>query len=273
MRGSLKKFLQLTAVFAVMGVCCLPLLWLLLSALKHRVDMLASPPSLIFSPTLDNFREAFIRRGFWVFILNSAAVAFGSAALAAALGVPAAYALSRLRIPGRDHLLFFILTTRMAPPAALALPYFMVFRQLHLLDSLWGLIVAHTTFNLAFTVWTAKAFFDEVPKAIDDAAQIDGLGPFQTLRLILPVVAPGLSVVFVLCVLFSWNEFFLSMVLSQQRGQTLPVAILGLVTPAGTSWGQVAAIAVASVAPVLLLLMFAGRTIVRGLTFGVVKEG
>lgn len=269
----LKRALYFAVVVILIGICCLPLFWLLLSAFKYRVDMLTTTPSLIFTPTLDNFREAFIARGFWKFILNSGLVAFASAIIAAGFGVPAAYALSKLEIPGRDHLLFFVLTTRMAPPAALALPYFIVFSWLHLLDSVSGLIIAHTTFNLAFTVWTAKAFFDEVPKSINDASRIDGLGHFQTLRLVIPAVAPGLMVIFVLCVLFSWNEFFLSMVLSQQRGQTLPVAILGLVTPAGTSWGQVAAIAVVSVAPVLLLLLFAGRTIVRGLTFGVVKEG
>jgi multiple sugar transport system permease protein len=272
MKSSLWKFLRILAVIAVVVSCFVPLLWLFVSAFKHRVDMLTSTPTFLFTPTLDNFREAFIERGFSAFILNSAIVSVGSTLVASVIGIPAAYALSRTRIRGRDHWLFFILSTRMAPPAALALPYFLVFMNIGLLDNIWGLIIAHATFNLAFTVWTMKVFFDELPKSIDDAARLDGLRHYQVLGILLPSIRPSLLIVALLCVLFSWNEFFLSMVLAGRSAQTLPIAVLGLVTPAGTSWGQVAAIAVVTVVPILMVVLFAGPAIVRGLTFGLVKE-
>ena len=264
---------RLWVVLALMVICLLPLLWLFVGAFKHRVDMLATSPSFFFQPTLDNFSQAFVRNEYYRFVLNSALVAVGSGTLSMILGVPAAYVFSRTKLTGRDHWLFFILSTRMAPVAALALPYFLLFREVNLLNSIVGLMLGHTTLNLAFVIWTMKAFFDDVPRAVDDAARMDGLRHTQILRLLLRTVAPGLAVVGVLCVVFSWNEFFLSMVLAGRRSQTLPVSILGLVTPAGTSWGQVAAIAVATVAPVFTLVVLAGRTLVRGLTFGVLKEG
>lgn len=272
MRSYASKSLKLLTVLVIALSCGVPLLWLFLSAFKHRVDMLTSTPTFLFTPTLDNFKQAFLERGFSGFIINSLIVSITSALLAALLGVPAAYVFSRTRFVGRDHWLFFVLSTRMAPPAALALPYFLVFMKVGLLDSVWGLIIGHTTFNLAFTIWTMKVFFDDIPRSIDDAARLDGLRHYQMLRILLPSVFPGLFIVTLLCVLFSWNEFFLSMVLAGRNAQTLPIAVLGLVTPAGTSWGQVAAIAVVTVVPILLLVMFGGRAIVRGLTFGLVRE-
>jgi multiple sugar transport system permease protein len=272
MRLFIWKLLRIVIVVAIIASCGVPLVWLFLSAFKHRVDMLTSVPTFFFTPTFDNFSEAFLERGFSSFILNSLIVSIASATLAAAIGVPAAYVFSRTRMIGRDHWLFFVLSTRMAPPAALALPYFLLFMNIGLLDSVWGLILGHTTFNLAFTIWTMKVFFDDIPRSVDDAARVDGLPHHKRLRLLIPSVLPGLFIVVLLCMLFSWNEFFLSMVLAGRSAQTLPVAILGLVTPAGTSWGQVAAIAVVTVVPILLLVIFGGRAIVRGLTFGLVKE-
>jgi multiple sugar transport system permease protein len=243
-----------------------PLVWLAVSAFKHRVDLLDWSPKLFFVPTLANFHSAFVEHGFGSNAAHSAIVALTSSCLALALAIPAAFALSRR--PGRGRLLFLVLSVRMAPAPALALPLFLVFRYLGLLDTPLAPILAHGAVNTGFAVWMLKGFFDELPASFGESAEVDGLSSLTTARLATRAILPGILAVGIFCVLFSWNEFFLAMVLTGRRAATLPVAILGLVTPAGTSWGEVAAIATVTVLPAVFMVLLVRRLLVRGLTFG-----
>jgi|SRR5689334_14494400 len=244
--------------------------WLALSSFKHRIDLLDWNVQLKFSPTLNNYRGAFAHDEFGTHFVNSMLVATGSALAAVIFAIPAAFGLS-LR-PGRNRLLFLFLSARMAPAAALALPLFLVFRSVGLVDTLLGLTLAHSGLSLGFAVWMLKGFFDELPQSFVDAASVDGLSIFMTIRLASRAILPGLATTVVFSFLFSWNEFFISMILTGRRTSTVPIAVLGLVTPAGTLWGEVAAIATAAIIPAIISMVLVRGLLARGLTFGAFRE-
>lgn len=265
----------MTGVYTALGVLVVvnvvPWLWMWMAAFKNRTQILSPDPVWIFTPTFENFPAVFLGRDFLLFLRNSLAVAGGTLILCLLVGIPAAYAFSRFRIPGGKHLFFFILSTRMAPPVVIALPLYLLFRNLGLLATHWAVILAHTTFTLAFVVWMMKGFFDEMPTAIEAAAMTDGYTRFQTFRkIILPVAKPGIVATSTFAFLFSWNEFLLALVLAGQDARTLPAAFPGLVTPHGTYWGQVAAAGAVVTIPVLILVFVLQRYLVRGLSFGAV---
>jgi multiple sugar transport system permease protein len=267
--------IRMTAVYTALGVLVVvnvvPWLWMWMAAFKNRTQILSPDPVWIFTPTFENFPAVFLDRGFALFLRNSLIVAGGTLILCLLVGIPAAYAFSRFRIPGGKHLFFFILSTRMAPPVVIALPLYLLFRNLGLLATHWAVILAHTTFTLAFVVWMMKGFFDEMPTAIEAAAMTDGYTRFQTFRrIILPVAKPGIVATSTFAFLFSWNEFLLALVLAGQNARTLPAAFPGLVTPHGTYWGQVAAAGAVVTIPVLILVFVLQRYLVRGLSFGAV---
>lgn len=233
----------------------LPVFWLLLSSFKSRLDLLSSPPQLLFTPTLAHYQKAFVARGFADDLLNSTAVALGSSLLAVLLAYPAALVLERSPRALRDHLLFFILSTRLVPPVALGLPLYLLYRDWHLLDTRLGLIIAHTAFNLSFAVWMAVAYLRRLVSEVYEAARLDGLGPARLAWVLVPVMRGPLLMVWLFCFAFSWNELFLGSILATDQARTLPVATLGLVTSQGTYWGQFCAVAVVTLAPAFLFAL------------------
>lgn len=258
----------------VVAIALLPYLWMVGTAFKPRVDALSVTPRFLFSPTLQHFRDAFIEKSFWIAGVNSLIVSISSVILVLLLGVPAAYALSRFRMVGGNHAFFFVLTTRMAPPIAIALPMFILFtRILNLYDTYFGLVVVTTLVSLAFAVWIMKAFFDGIPRDVDEAALLSGCSHFEAFwRVLIPTARLGIAATAIFCLLFAWGEFLFAMMLTSRGGaQTLPVAIMGLVTPAGTQWGQIAAVSTALTVPIIVLVFLVIRQLVRGLTFGLVR--
>ena len=188
------------------------------------------------------------------------------------IGAPAAYVFARSDFPGKEDLFFFFLTTRMAPPISIAVPLFLFFTTLGLTDTIYAVVIAHTSFNLSLVVWMMRGFFAEIPKEIDEAAMMDGrskLGAF--VRVIVPLAAPGLAATAVLCFILSWNEFLYAFILVAFEGRPLTVGIPGLITPHGTLWGQVAAVAVVATLPIVVFTFLVQKHLVRGLTFGAVK--
>lgn len=271
-RRRLLAGLEVGLILLVAGLMLLPFLWLVMTAFKDRTDILSPTPTLLFSPTWSNFYEAFVIGEFDLFLRNSLVVAIGSVAICMAVGVPAAYAFSRYRVFGEKHLFFYVLTTRMAPGIALVLPLYMFFQSLGLLGTVWAVMIAHTTFNLALVIYLMRNFFDDVPKALDEAALIDGATEWQVFwRVVLPLARPGLAVAAVFAFLFSWNEFLFAMMIGGSSAQTLPAGFPGLVTPLGTYWGQLAAVSVVVSVPVLVLVWLVQRHLARGLTFGAVR--
>ncbi len=160
----------------------------------------------------------------------------------------------------------------MAPPISVVVPMFLLFTMLGITDTPLAVILAHSTFNLSLVVWVMRGFFAEIPKEIDEAGMMDGLTRAGTfLRLLVPLAAPGLAATAILCFILSWNEFLYAFVLVAFEGRTLTVGIPGLVTPHGTLWGQVAAVAVVATLPIVVFTFLVQKHLVRGLTFGAIK--
>jgi multiple sugar transport system permease protein len=248
-----------------------PVVWLLMMSLKTEVDALAMPPKLLFVPTLANY-AGLLETRFLRPLLNSVIVAAVTTALSLALGVPAAYALSRARTWVTGGIGFWILATRMAPPIAFAIPFFLAYRTVGWLDTLSGLIVIYLTFNLSLVIWLMRAFFDGIPVSLEEAAWIDGASLVQTLRsVILPLTAPGITASAILCFLAAWNDFFFALVLTRSSAMTAPVAIVNFMHYAGWDWGRITAGSIIVALPVIAFALPVRRYLVSGLTAGALK--
>ena len=258
-------------LIVLLGVALLPYIWILLASFKNRVDLITDTPKWIFEPTTVNYIDIF-DKGFDRYLLNSILIGFSSTALCVLVGTLAAYGFSRFRIPAGNHLFFVILATRLGPPVAYALPMYLIFQAFGLVNSHFGVILAHATFNLVLVVWMMRSFFDEVPRAIEEAAYLDGCGHFRVFwNFALPMTYPGLVAVSIFVLIFSWNELLFALILTGGETRTLPVMIPSLVLHTGTLWGQVAAASLIQSIPVLVFIFFIQKKLVQGLTFGAVK--
>jgi len=260
----------LTAVVLLWTV--VPLLWMLVSSVKPGDEITASTPSLSFSPTLEHYRALFSGgNDIGPYIANSLVAAGASTLIAVGLGALAGYGLARSRFRGKDHVAFWIISTRMAPIAAVVLPLFVIFRATGLLGTTQGLIVAYLTFNLPFAIWIMNSFFAQLPPGLEEAALVDGASPWQAFRKIaLPLVLPGLATTAILCLVFSWNDYAFAATFSGPDSQTLPMAASQLVTQTEIDWGQLTAIGTIVVAPMILVGLVVRRWLVTGLTLGAV---
>ena len=253
-----------------------PVYWMLTISLKTEVDQFAVPPRwLIFRPTLAHYRDAFFARSFGQYLATSAIVSVLSTLCAMLTGTLSAYALSRLRWPkGLDtRLSLWILSTRMFPPIVAAVPLFLMMRDMRLLDTRASLVIVYTAFNLPFVVWMMRGFFNEIPNDLEEAARVDGDSRLGALvRVILPLVAPGLAATAVFCLIISWNELLFALVLTQtDAAMTLPVGIAGRVTQYEIKWGVMSAAGVVAMMPILVFALAVQRYLVRGLSLGAVK--
>lgn len=249
-----------------------PILQVALNSFKTENDIFTSTPRASFHPTLSNYHTVFGQLAFLHYLLNSTIVAVGTTVLSLVVGVPGAYALARLPVPGREWWARGILFTRMAPAVALVVPIFVIFDRLQLLGTYWALILADTTFNLPIVIWLMRGFFEDVPVELEEAAVVDGTTRFGAfIRVALPLVTPGLAASAVLCLLFSWNEFLFALVLSNSQTQTVPIGVAGFVGTVSIDWGGSSAAAVIAMIPVFVLGLLAQRFLVRGLTLGAVK--
>jgi multiple sugar transport system permease protein len=260
----------LVIVFVVWAV--LPIAVIVLNSFKSTVSIFSSTPHLLFSPTLHNYRDAFSEADYARLLANSSIVATGTMALALGVGVPAAYALAKLPMRGREGWALGILFTRMVPAVVLVVPIYVIFVKTHLIGSYWAMTLADTTFNLPLVIWLMRSFFAEVPEELESAAQIDGCSPAGVFRRVaLPLSLPGLVATAILCLIFSWNEYLFALTLSSQSTQTVPVGVAGFVGTVAVDWGGSSAAAVIALLPIFILALFAQRFLVRGLTMGAVK--
>ena len=212
---------------------------------------------------------------FFYQLLNSIIVGGGSTILAVGLGTIAAYAFSRFDIPGKDDLLFFILSTRMLPPVVVVIPIYLMYIALKLKDTHFGLILLYTTFNVSFAVWLMKGFIDEIPKEYEDAALVDGYTRFQTfLKVVLPQSVTGIAATAVFCLITAWNEFAFALVLTETGGRavTAPPSITSATGSAGMDWGKIAASTFIFLLPVAIFTFLMRSHLLRGVTFGAVKK-
>jgi multiple sugar transport system permease protein len=249
-----------------------PILTVMINSLKLPSAIFTSTPRLTFHPTLKNYHHVLGNLDFMKYLVNSMIVAIGSTTLSLLVGVPAAYALARLPVPGREWWARGVLFTRMVPAVALIVPMFVVFDKLSLLGTYWALIAAHTTFCLPIVVWLMRSFFEDLPRELEESALVDGNGPFGAFaRISLPLTAPGLGAAAILCLIFSWNEFLFALVLSGIHTETVPLGVASFVGSVSIDWGGSSAAAVLAMVPIFILGIAAQRFLVRGLTLGAVK--
>jgi len=228
--------------------------------------------TLAFQPTLEHY-ESLAESRFLRSFLNSVISSGTSTAVALLLGTPAAYVLSRWHFRARPQIALWVLSTRMAPQIAFTIPFFLAFRWLGLLDTLWGLALIYLTFNLALVIWMMQSFFDAVPRALEEAAWIDGCGIWKGFLLIaLPLTAPGLSATAVLCFIFSWNDFFYALILTRTKSTTATVAIVNFMQYEGWEWGKMAAAGTLVMLPVVIFTVLVRRWLVSGLMAGGMKD-
>lgn len=267
LRSVIRWALLLLALAFFLG----PVLWIAMTAFKSQREVFSFPP--VFIPEqidLRHFRAILSGTGGRA-LQDSFVVASMATGLSLLVGVPASYALSRFRIGG-DHLPLWILSIRMFPPVVAAIPLFLLYRQIGIIDTYLGLTLAYLTFNVPFVVWMMKGFFDDLPRELEDAARVDGANRWQAFtRIVLPLSVPGLVSTALLCFVFAWNEFLLALFLTRTNVVTLPVALSSLVGGHLTLWGQIGALAVVAILPVVILAVVLQRFVVRGLTLGAVK--
>ena len=259
----------------LVSVWVFPVLWGLLTSFKTERDVLAYPPLFVFEPTLANYREVlFGTSTILPNLVSSIVVASGSTLLTMLIAIPAAYALARLRFPGRRGTGFYVLATQMLPPVGLIIPYYLVLQKAGLLDSYTGLVTIYLTFSLPFAVWLLVSYFEDVPYEMEEAALLDRAGRLRTLwYVILPQVRGGIAVTTIFVFLNAWNEFLFAVVLGGNRVRTVTVAMFNFISVEQTLWAKLAAGAVLAMLPVILLGLVAQRHIVKGLTVGAVKGG
>jgi multiple sugar transport system permease protein len=294
----------LVAIYALVMIT--PLLWIFLTSFKTSQDAIAYPPKVFSELSLEGYCNLFTIRshqtqefmdalpppdGYCARIareqnmviagpsktpgrlVNSLVIGFGSTFLAVFIGTLAAYALSRFRVPLKDDLMFFILSTRFMPPIAVAIPIYLMFRQAGLLDSYLGMILLYTSVNVSLAVWLLKGFIDEIPREYEEAALVDGYTRLQAfVKTVLPQATTGIAATAVFCLIFSWNEYAFAVLLTSGNAQTMPPFIPFIIGEGGQDWPAVAAATTLFVIPILVFTVLLRKHLLRGITFGAVRK-
>lgn len=257
----------------IVGAFVLPYAHLLLTSFKPPTEVLAIPPTFIPSRfELTNYVSALSDPGITRSFVNSLLVAVGGTALTLVLAIPAAYAAAFYGTKLGKAFLMVALIVRMLPPVALAIPIFQAFRQLRLIDTQLGLMLAQTVISLPLVIWLLAAFFESIPQALEEAALIDGCNRLTAmLRVTLPVAGGGIAVAAIFAFLSSWNEFLFALMLTSVNAVTVPLTIANFKSQFGLDWGSMTAMAVMYSLPVIAVTLALQRRIVAGMTFGAVK--
>jgi multiple sugar transport system permease protein len=263
-----------TAVAVVLAVMCLyPLAWLLAISFQDNNSAYHSPTRWIFTPQLDNYRELLTDPSFLASLTNSVELSVIATALCVVFGAMSAYALSRYEVRGAATLTFGFAITRLVPSFAIVIPTFYIYRQLNLLDTMGGLILALVAFQVPLSTLIMYRIFNGIPRSLDEAARIDGASFLRIFGLIiLPIARPGLAACAVVTFILVWNEFLFILVLAGNKLVTIPMTIAAFQTDKQILWGAIAASSVLSLIPILLLIAFAHRHLLSGLGLGAVRE-
>jgi multiple sugar transport system permease protein len=294
----------LVIVYALISIA--PLLWIGATAFKSPEDAIAYPPKVFFTPSLEGYVNLFtvrtrqtpefiaslppattwydklVRSRNMVIagpskvvprFINSIVIGFGSTFLAVLLGTLAAYGFSRFKVPIADDLLFFILSTRMMPPIAVAIPIYLMYRELGLTDTRLGMILLYTAVNVSLAVWLLKGFIDEIPREYEEAALVDGYTRLQAFRkAVLPQAVTGIAATAIFCLIFSWNEYAFALLLTSGDAQTMPPFIPFIIGEGGQDWPAVAAATTLFLVPIVFFTVILRKHLLRGITFGAVRK-
>lgn len=269
----LSKLLIYVALALVLLFFIGPILWFVLLAIRPPSTAFTMPPVFWFEPTMDAFRHTLVEPGVNARqVWNSFVIAVGAVLLNLPFSVPAAYSLSRFRIRNKKYILLWYLSLMMAPPIAFLIPYFILMVKVGLSGTYLSMILVLQTLTIPFSVWLMKSFIDEVPVEIEEAARVDGASYSSIiLRIILPLIRPGLFVTSMFAFVFAWNNAAFPLVLSSQQTATLPIGTLGYFASTGVTWSFIASAAVLAMLPPMIIFLVFDKYVVRGLTFGAVK--
>jgi multiple sugar transport system permease protein len=302
----LAKRIAAAIVIAYALVSMIPLVWIGLTGFKTPPDSISYPPKVVFEPSLEGYINLFTTRTrqtpafiatlpppttwydklvrsrnmviagpskFLPRYINSLVIGFGSTFLAVFLGTLAAYGFSRFKVPLKDDLLFFILSTRMMPPIAVAIPIYLMYRELGLTDTKLGMILLYTAVNISLAVWLLKGFIDEIPREYEEAALIDGYSRLQAFaKVVLPQAATGIAATAIFCLIFAWNEYAFAVLLTSGEAQTTPPFIPFIIGEGGQDWPAVAAGTTLFLIPIVAFTVMLRKHLLRGITFGAVRR-
>ncbi|MGV1837028.1 carbohydrate ABC transporter permease [Rhizobium rhizogenes] len=256
-----------------------PIYWLFVISVKPAVDLFTTPSLILDTVYWKNYVNVINNETLRGYMINSLIISTSNALLVTVLAFLACYALSRFDLAGKENIFFWTITNRMAPAAVFLLPFYLLFTQIFtfgdwkLYDTKIGMILLYCTFNLPFAIWTLRPTIDGIPRELDEAATVDGASTWQVIHeVVFPLARPGLAVTFILTWVFAWNEFLLAATLTSFNARTITTGLSEYVTTTGTEWGTMAAIAVITLIPALIIFSMVQRHIVAGLTFGAVKE-
>ena len=248
-----------------------PVIWMVLTSLKQAKDVTTNPPVWFFTPTFEHFTNVF-DSNITPFLLNSLMASVFSTLLVVVLATPAAYALSLRPVARWSDALFFFISTKMMPVVAAVLPVYLLTVKIGMKDNIWTMVVLYTSMNLPLAIWMMRSFLLEVPREVLEAGEVDGAGLITSIRrIVLPIVSPGLAATALICFIFTWNEFFLAVNLTDTNASTAPIFLLGFISGRGPCLADLSAAAVLLSLPVLLAGWVAQNKLVRGLSMGAVK--
>jgi len=267
------------AVLAVYLVwAAFPIYWLLTGSLKTRSGLLAIPPNFI--PTsihIENYVQIFVARpDVLAFIRNSILITISTALISVSIGVLASYALVRFDYPYKLNLGIpvYLLATRFMPPVVAAIPIYLIFRQLGLINTIYALILIYSTLNIVFVVWMMKGFFEEFPDSLIEAAIIDGhthIGAF--FKVVLPAVKPGILASTIFAIMTSWNELLLALIIANNtNAMTIPVGLASFITRFQVEWIMISVLGTISIIPVIAFSFLARDELIRGFSMGTVDK-
>jgi len=272
-----------TIIFILFAIWSLgPIIFMAFASLKVQVNIFKMPPVgdwygmfkwfFGFKPTLRNYVELFTIGHFGSYVRNSFLLTITSTAICVPLALLVSYSLSRGKIPGKENIFFWVITTRMAPPVVICVPLYFLFKHWGILLTFGGMILAYTTFSLPFAIWLLRGFIDSVPIEVEEAARIDGLSRFRVFtNVVIPLIRSGLGAVIMLVTLFCWNEYLFTLVLGGRALKTMPIGIGELKSGVGVYWGRVMAGGIFVILPMVIFGIIVRRYIVKGLTMGALQ--
>jgi sorbitol/mannitol transport system permease protein len=266
------KWIMTVAAWLVAGLIFFPIFWMVLTGFKTEVEAVATPPSLFFQPTFENYVAVQERADYFKFAWNSIFISLVSTLLALAFAVPAAYAMAFFPTKRTKDTLLWMLSTKMLPPVGVLVPIYLLCRDAGLLDTKLGLVIIYALMNLPIVVWMLYTFFKEVPREVLEAARMDGATPKdEVFHLLVPLSLPGIVSASLIAIIFAWNEAFWSLNLTAANAAPLTAYIASFSSPEGLFWAKLSAASTMAIAPILVLGWMSQRQLVRGLTFGAVK--
>ncbi|MGU7771542.1 carbohydrate ABC transporter permease [Burkholderia sp. MR1-5-21] len=257
--------------FAVAILMCFPIFWTIFTGFKSETDAIAVPPSFFVPLTIEHYAEV-LHGDYLHFFLNTVIVVVASTLAAFVLGVPAAYKLAFFPGKKANDILSFAISTRFMPAVAVIVPIFLLYTRLGMIDSLVGLVIIYTAFNIPLVLWLMRSFFRDVPYELIEAALMENT-PHRVIltELVLPLARGGIATTAFLLFILTWNEFFFAVNLTGRNAATLPVFMASFLSTEGQSWARMSAAAILAVLPVLAVGWLASRSLVKGLVTGAVK--